>query len=1489
MTQIISKTVPSKPRSGNYPTGSVVTAGGGGTVIINDGDGSNVEIVREGDNTRLSDSNVLSSLRAILEAKKAALSIIVADDKTALTDENVLSSLKAIEEIKAAIEAYDLLADKKYLSSDKPDTANELITLLKGLHVKGGADIDNLHVLETIAAKLVDAVSVSANKAEIVTAIVEHIQSSKYTAGVLGKGHSLTVDEQGRSTLVVDNIHARMEAIFNKLTIAEMQSVGGQIVLSVADMQCNKVEDRGDYYRCYFDTKDGAIPNRWAIRDQARCQTWIGNQKYYWRLVVGKGNDYIDLSKTDCDGSGIPEARDAIVQLGNRTDLARQNAIILSAYGVPSIKQYDNIHSYSLDGCEVTVIGPEGNKFTGDFSVISGEKKVRIPADLGAWNNGMACRYYDRVSHNGALWLCLVEEGKTTTDEPSDSSQVWIKQVDKGTNGKPGTDGKDGKDAGVNLLKWQEEWTLGNGDLPNWINNGAVAENERIIGNNPFGIKSIIWKCKEQGDSGGSGGWDGSYMSLDPKFAYRYCVFVYKTKNSGILLHGTHGVLNMDGVIKDNPYFYADSFPIMEWHLVVGVIHPNSATVDSGTSGLYDMSGKKISSGIDYKQRNPSVKVNFRSYNYYETNTSQVQYFYNPMLHILDGTEPSIEQILQLSARKEIDAVKTTYDKKFESTDKQFLSVLSETKTYADNAVAEIQVGGRNLVLKSYVNETSSAYGFALRSVDLIAGQEYTFSIKGRSNQVAIDEGKHLAGYLFLDDWSFSKTLIVDNVNPDIKNITFIAPKTAKYRISSYLYPSSGLRNGEVGVEWYQVEVGNKATDWTPAPEDVEADAQAKADAAQKAAELVAIEKVNLAKIETAAYADGKVSAAEARSIADAKAKLAEAQLDAQTKADKAKADALSQAAVNHPTKTEFKSSIDQLAGQISSKVSQTDYNALGERVKKAETEILQTPEAINLAVRKIAVGTRNYVSHSKYNIQENVSNVRGWGVRCWKLVDDNIFNKVLRVEADGAYIVFNRNDFKCGDYVTISLTIKGESDGSFSSQVSDGNGGNKWGDGTFSYTKEWQRVSVTIKIPQGITANSDQNFIYYPTAPVLIADVTINKGNVAAAWQLADEEMLNKDNILSSINLSEEGVKIDGKKVEITGELLAQIIKAKGLNVGNKTFIDALGNFKTVNATISGIINALSGSIGNFTIVNGDIIGVDTAKKERIRISTNPLPSLDSLITGYALLDKIPAYTADGRLSLDRVSESYYQGGDSKTIRVKLDGATSIKIVGGQGHTGYSDRSIYNPNWRLEVKPTKLTITSVVAGGLKIDNAPFDTPIPINYVGDVYITCDVQYFLYNLVAETNSPDEVCENINIPEVGIYKLGTTEKTYIGSDGFYSVFGSGEYVYFKRGVGFVTKGKTDMSGVLASGTVAANGTQTNVWGARAADGFVTKGGVGIFNVPHRVGHTKYTVTASSYNNGITVSIVSKSAYSVQLQVGANGGFYDVGFDYTIIGQN
>ncbi len=65
--------------------------------------------------------------------------------------------------------------------------------------------------------------------------------------------------------------------------------------------------------------------NTFQEDDQAICETFnlkSGNH-YYWRLVTGTGDDYIDLSKDDCaSGSDIPLAGNSIVQLGNRTTRA---------------------------------------------------------------------------------------------------------------------------------------------------------------------------------------------------------------------------------------------------------------------------------------------------------------------------------------------------------------------------------------------------------------------------------------------------------------------------------------------------------------------------------------------------------------------------------------------------------------------------------------------------------------------------------------------------------------------------------------------------------------------------------------------------------------------------------------------------------------------------------------------------------------------------------------------------------------------------------------------------------------------------------------------------------------------------------------------------------------------------------------------------------------------------------------------------------------
>lgn len=208
-----------------------------------------------------------------------------------------------------------------------------------------------------------------------------------YVPGELGIGGIFKIDENGDSYIEVDKALFRKIAYFVEIMIKKLSHVGGSIILSPASMKCSKVEEHETYYRCYFENEhEGKTINQeFVVGDQARSQEFnikeglsqnVRNQ-YYWRLVVGVGSNYIDLSKADCDsGSGIPLSGDDIVQLGNRDNPSRQRAIILSSYGegTPSIIMYKGIKSYSMSDAKMPLrLSPDGNIIEGDFISKSGK------------------------------------------------------------------------------------------------------------------------------------------------------------------------------------------------------------------------------------------------------------------------------------------------------------------------------------------------------------------------------------------------------------------------------------------------------------------------------------------------------------------------------------------------------------------------------------------------------------------------------------------------------------------------------------------------------------------------------------------------------------------------------------------------------------------------------------------------------------------------------------------------------------------------------------------------------------------------------------------------------------------------------------------------------------------------------------------------------------------------------------------------------------
>lgn len=272
-----------------------------------------------------------------------------------------------------------------FLSKDREDQTKFLLRLIGGAefgaYASGisGARISSDGAAELLNLLLRGALTIGEYKkglkganidkqgvADLLSILVRSgIESANFSTGALGAGFCLKKDENGDSYLEVDRMLVRKVATFIRLLIQQIKHVGGQIILTPASMSCVKIEDKGDFYRCYFENTDGerTIEQEFVVGDLARAQTFNVKEgvnenvtnTYYWRAVVGTGDNYIDLSKTDCDaGSTEPKAGDDIVQLGNKTDATRQTAIILSAYGndAPYFKLYRGINSYSLDGKE---------------------------------------------------------------------------------------------------------------------------------------------------------------------------------------------------------------------------------------------------------------------------------------------------------------------------------------------------------------------------------------------------------------------------------------------------------------------------------------------------------------------------------------------------------------------------------------------------------------------------------------------------------------------------------------------------------------------------------------------------------------------------------------------------------------------------------------------------------------------------------------------------------------------------------------------------------------------------------------------------------------------------------------------------------------------------------------------------------------------------------------------------------------------------------
>lgn len=136
-----------------------------------------------------------------------------------------------------------------------------------------------------------------------------------------------------------------------------------------------------------------------------------------------------------------PAEQMVLAQTGNFTDPERQTYILIdSVNGNNCITFFDNANTWDPEPAQMpawfgkkkgmTVNGIDCEKYSAvlqqvlltglifQIDEITGQS-VRVPLDKGEWDAGKYA-YYNRVSHNGALWLCVDDNGTTT--EPSDDN-----------------------------------------------------------------------------------------------------------------------------------------------------------------------------------------------------------------------------------------------------------------------------------------------------------------------------------------------------------------------------------------------------------------------------------------------------------------------------------------------------------------------------------------------------------------------------------------------------------------------------------------------------------------------------------------------------------------------------------------------------------------------------------------------------------------------------------------------------------------------------------------------------------------------------------------------------------------------------------------------------------------------------------------------------------------------------------------------------------
>jgi len=335
-------------------------------------------------------------------------------------------------------------------------------------------------------------------------------------------------------------------------------------------------------------------------------------------------------------------------------------------------------------------------------------------------------------------------------------------------------------------------WYVGATSVTGFGFNGASSENALISDTDPFGNTAVIWKAYNPGGSA-DGGWNTDYIDVDHTKLYRFSVWVNRkvTGTDGRFYFGVRGYDSSDtnvgvlyrvsGTNNTNPYFYYSSepptsaeLPEDEWVLVVGHVWPSGSGTGSNKqdTGIYNADGTKRSittpnNPYDFVWNTTVTKTVHRSYLFYsENDASVIQHWAYPRIDLVDGTEPSIDDLIN-------NRVNSRYS--YDLSGKSNHAVLFGTTSYSSfPSIFETNATSR----------TDQNY-LTTQQITFADGSEYTFDYWVKLNGLADATYNSLTGRNSTNPWI---SLYPTNTNGTSWNIRYRQSGGTYYNTSNISY-----------------------------------------------------------------------------------------------------------------------------------------------------------------------------------------------------------------------------------------------------------------------------------------------------------------------------------------------------------------------------------------------------------------------------------------------------------------------------------------------------------------------------------------------------------------------------------------------------------------------------------------------------------------------------------------------------------------------------